>query len=420
MSRRIPLVLCLAWAALTQSGAPILLAQPQPAPRFIVHGIDGPYAPATILGLGEGWSVELAAPRETIAARDWLGLQQEGRSRPAPLTESFILLGTGDRLPINGGEPIWFDGERLRFTPGGGLRARSGTKLSLFSPHVAMLLLAVPNEVDDVEQFLARLQRQNRDNDIVLLRDGDRIAGTVTRLTELDGCEIEADGRKVTTPWPKLAGVAFATTRLARPRPRQTHALAVLASGARVHFASLRFDGRMWLGCTTTGVDVAIAEPDLVALDLLLGQAAYLSDLTPVSYAHTPYLGIERPIGADAATDGRPLRTGQTFHDKGLALHPRSRVTYRLDRKYRWFEAIVGLNAATGARGRARIAVEVDGKEYPLDDACERSCQQPPLPVHVDVRGARELTLLVDFGSLGDVQAQVTWGGARLVKGETP
>src|SRR6516164_1220442 len=108
MSRSIPLTPLLAWVALAHCAAP-LRAQQDAAPRFVVQGIDAPYPPAVLQRLGEGWSLELGTARETISAHDWIGLQQEGQPRPAPLTENLVLLGTGDRLPIKPGQPLWLD-----------------------------------------------------------------------------------------------------------------------------------------------------------------------------------------------------------------------------------------------------------------------------------------------------------------------
>ncbi len=307
---------------------------------------------------------------------------------------------------------------RLLFTPAEPLRPQSGTELNLFRPYVALVLLAVPEGVDDVELFLARLQHEPRENDVVLLRNGDRIEGTVDRLTAADGCEVVADGQKLLTPLPKVAGIAFATANLARPRPKKLHALAVLAGGARVHFASLRFDAEpgRWSGRTTSAADVTVPETALVALDLLQGRALYLTEVPPLGYKYTPYLGSTWPLGVDSAVDGRPLRVGDDYYDKGLGLHGRSRVTYWLDGHFSWFEAVVGLDPSAGSKGRARLALVVDGKRYPLAEGKELTVDDPPLAVRLDVRGARTMTLVVELGSLGDVQARVNWGSARLLR----
>jgi hypothetical protein len=350
----------------------------------------------------------------------WAGLQQEGRARPAPLTHNFLALGSGDRLPLAAGRPIRLEEGRLFFTPADPLQAQKGDELSLFAPHVALILLSVPEGMDGCERFVGRLRKEPRDTDVLLLRNGDRIEGKVTLLDEKTGCEIFADGQTIRTAWPKLAGIAFATSGVARPRPKKTHALAVLSGGARVHFASLHFDPRVrrWSGRTTSGADVTVAEQALVALDLLGGPAVYLSELIPLRYESTPYLGARWPIGEDTAAAGRPLRVGESTYDKGVGLHGRCRLTYRLDGKYSWFEATVGLDPSAGGKGRARLAVIVDGKEHPLGEGKERTAHDAPLSVGVDVHGARELTLAVDLGSLGDVQCHVNWANARLFKSD--
>jgi hypothetical protein len=343
-------------------------------------------------------------------------MQQDGRVRPAPLAVPFVLLGNGDRLPIKAGQEVRLQDGRLRFTPGDPLRTRSGGALSLFRPYVAVLLLAAPEGVDAVEPWLTRLQRQPREQDLVLLRNGDRIEGTIDRLSDADGCAVLADGDKIITPWSKLAGIAFATSSLARPRPKKLHALAVLDGGARVHCASIAFDAvqEHWSARTTTGADLTWAEPALMALDLLHGRAVYLADLPPLAYKHVPYLGVRWPLGRNAAVDGRPLRVGADYFDKGLGMHGQARVTYWLDGRFAWFEAMVGLDPAA-RKGRARVALIVDGKRHPLADGKELTADDAPLPVRLDVRGARTLSLVVENGSLGDVQTRVNWGGARLL-----
>jgi hypothetical protein len=403
-------------------GVVLLGAQEPASPRFVVCTKDGALPAAAVQRLDAGWALERAGDKTAIAGADWISMQQEGRPRPAPPTQRLVVLGNGDRLPLNASEPVRLQDGRLQFTPAEPVRPQSGTALSLFRPYVGVLLLAVPAGVDDVELFLARLHREPRENDVVLLRNGDRIEGPVNRLSETDGCESVVDEQTVRTPMSRIAGIAFATTSLARPRPRKLHALAVLAGGARVQFASLRRDAalKQWSGRTTSGVDVAFPEPALIALDLMQGRALYLTEVPPLGYKYTPYLGAQWPLGVDTGLDGKPLRVGEDHYDKGLSLHAPSRITYWLDGHFTWFESTVGLDPAAGTRGRARIALIVDGKRYPLADGKELSADDPPLPVRLDVRGARTLVLVVELGSLGDVQARVNWGGVRLLRNRIP
>jgi hypothetical protein len=76
----------------------------------------------------------------------------------------------------------------------------------------------------------------------------------------------------------------------------------------------------------------------------------------------------------------------------------------------------VGLDEQTGKRGRVRIGVRVDGKPRKLDGDKELTGRDGPLRVRLDVAGAKEVTLVAEFGGFGDVQAHVDWVDARLIK----
>jgi hypothetical protein len=389
-------------------------AQPDDPPRFVIDTIDGTL-PAAPVKLDAGWSLHPAGAKEPLAAPDWVALRRAGAALPAPPARGFVLLTSGDRLPIDPAAPVAVKDGRVVFRPAGPLRAAGDGTLSVFQPYVALVVFAVPEGVDRPEQFVHRLRHAERSDDVVLLRSGDRIEGQVAGLDEAE-CAVTAGQRKVTTPVEKLAGIALATRNLARPRLKKTYGHAVLAGGTRVHFTDLRIDAKTCRGRTPFGANLEFSPRDLLALDLYQGRAVYLSDLTPARVETTPYLGVAFPPGLDAAPGGDPLRLAGAVFDKGLSLCAGTRVTYRLDGRYRWFETLVGLDDAAGPRGRVRPSVVIDGKPRPLDAEHPRTAGTPPTPLRLDVRGARELTLAVDFAGFGDVQARTTWAGARLIK----
>ena len=90
-------------------------------------------------------------------------------------------------------------------------------------------------------------------------------------------------------------------------------------------------------------------------------------------------------------------------------------VVGRCLEQFRWFEAAVGLDDRTGQGGSVRVRVLVDGIEKGGNDT-ELTAATGPRAVRVDVAGAKELTLVVEFGSGGDVCDHVDWADARLVK----
>ena len=175
-------------------------------------------------------------------------------------------------------------------------------------------------------------------------------------------------------------------------------------------------DGATLTGTTSFGVAVSVPLERVAGLDLFGGKAVYLSDLTPARQEMDPFLDVRWPLVPDGSATGQALRLADGVHDKGLGTHPRSRITYRLDGAYRRFEALVGLDPGSGRDGGARVQVLADGKPLDLGLPRELTARAAPLAIAAAVTGVKELTLVVDFGSRGDVQADVNWADARLVK----
>ena len=76
----------------------------------------------------------------------------------------------------------------------------------------------------------------------------------------------------------------------------------------------------------------------------------------------------------------------------------------------------MGIDDYAGPGGSCRVKVLVDGKPRDLGKDGELSAHDGPLSVQVDVKGAKELTLVVEFGRRGGMAADVDWVDARLVK----
>jgi hypothetical protein len=164
------------------------------------------------------------------------------------------------------------------------------------------------------------------------------------------------------------------------------------------------------------GAPVEIPLTQVAAMQVRAGKAVYLSDLVADSYEHTPYVGLSWPLARDVSVAGRTLKLGDVFHDKGLGMHTQSRVAYRWKEPFRWFEATVGLDGNSGQEGRARLAVLLGPKRHELTPDRDLTGKDAPLAVRLDVSGVRELTLLAEFGSRGDIQGHVNWADARLIR----
>src|SRR5262249_32144799 len=150
---------------------------------------------------------------------------------------------------------------------------------------LSVLWFAAPDQADDIEMLQRRLATEKRSRDVVLLRNGDVVEGTLASLTEAV-VQVEADGKEVELDRTKVAVIACNTELGRTPRPRNAYARIVLANGGRLSLASAQADGRTLTGTTVLGSTVRVPLQQLIALDLRQGRAVYLSDLKPRRYEH--------------------------------------------------------------------------------------------------------------------------------------
>jgi hypothetical protein len=404
-----PLTLLLACCALTPSAA-------QGRPVFVLHTADGRSRAGTLREVGKDWSVELDG-KDTVRARgdEVVTLRRSDLSLPPPPRGAQVVLANGDRLP---GHALRLADERLEFAPDPPVKLAGDRPLVLPLSGVSVIWFAAPAGAGAPETLLRRLAAEERPSDLVLLRNGDRLEGTLQGIGA-ESVRVETEGkRRVEVPVAKVAAVAFNTDLVSRKKPKGPYGHLVLTSGGRLAVTQcfLGEAGRVLRCRLPTGALLDVPLDGVAALDVRQGCAVYLSDLRPKSYEHTPFFGVRWPYAADAAVAGRAITLGGAVYDKGLGLHTRSRLTYAVPKGCRAFEALVGMDAETGRRGRARVRVLVDGKPADLGHPGELTARDKALPVRVSLAGARELMLVVDFGRFGDVQGHVDWADARLIK----
>jgi hypothetical protein len=396
-----PLLLLLAIAA-----EPAAAAQP-----FVLHRADGTELAGPLKNLGDDWSVGLGGPAPVLVeGNNVISLRRKDTALPAPPGEAHIILANGDRLAGTARSLI---GENLTFRSS----LVSSADLNVPLAAVAVLWLADPERGDDAAVLRRRLLAEPRKRDVVYLRNGDAVEGTVTQLDDKDGFQVEVEGKQAAIDRGKVAYVAFSTALLRSLSPKGAYGHVVLADGSRLGLVAPQANSKDLTAKTLFGSAIKVPVDEIVALDIRQGRATYLSDLKPASYKCTPYGNVSWPYVLDGAVDqpgSRDLVLNGSTYDKGLGLHSGCRISYALAGGYRRFEALVGVAARPG--GSARLQVLVDGKPRDLGWAKDLTERDAPLAIRLDVAGAKELTLIVDGGAGGHEQARVNWANARLIK----
>jgi hypothetical protein len=150
-----------------------------------------------------------------------------------------------------------------------------------------------------------------------------------------------------------------------------------------------------------------------------LGQAAlYLSDLKPHSYKQVPFLNLAWPYRLDQNVLGERLRAGGKLYEKGIGMHSASRLTFQLDGAYARFAAELALDDAAGRKGSAVFRVYTNSGEKWQQAFASETIRggDAPVPMSIDITGAKALTLIIDYADRGDELDHADWLNARLLK----
>jgi hypothetical protein len=254
--------------------------------------------------------------------------------------------------------------------------------------------------------------------DSILLSNNDRVAGSVTELAG-GSLVLQVGAERVKLPLSRVEAVAFGGSRRLPAASRQSKIAVGMHDGSLLYTERIVANEKELGFALAGGIKLGGGTvEDLAFMQSLGGPFVYLSDLEPADYRHVPYLAIAWPYRRDRNVLGEPLSVGGRRYLKGIGMHSASRLTYRLDGRYRRFDAVVALDDSAEEQGSVTFGV------YVLRDGAWKEAYtsgivrggEAPRPVSVNVHGAEGLTLTVDFADRGDELDRAVWLDARLVK----
>jgi hypothetical protein len=272
-------------------------------------------------------------------------------------------------------------------------------------------------------QYLpARLPEKADTADIILTQAGDRAEGTILSISST-GVVYKSKrlDTEVTVPLEKSAGVWMIETDAPPKEPPGLHATVLTSDGSSIRgeIQSLK-DGVLTLK-DLYGTVHKIPANLLSGIYMKNGRVVYLSDMKPslveedANYIRGPKKlssDLDFPYQRDRSARGGKLIVGGVEHRKGVGVRARSLLGYALDGGFKRFQATLGLDAASMGLGAVKIEIEVDGKK--VKEAGLKG-NDAPLPIDLDVSGAKELRLFVTWAGYGQSDF-VDWGSARLIR----
>jgi hypothetical protein len=396
-------------------------AVPGDAP-FVVVTTGDDRATGKLVRLTPDFTATIATRTGEVDVPDAISLRRDVPLPPFP-TKPHVVTANGDRIV---GELLGGGGLSMRFVPSVA-PLNEGDAWAVPLTSTAAIWFTEPPADTPVDPARYSWVEGTKNRDVFRFRNGDTARGTLVGLgpeADLPALQFRPEtGAARAVAGKELAAVAF-NPALVKPRkPKGPYARVVFADGSRIDVANPSVASGLLKGETLFGQKVSLTLDAVVAIDALQGKAVYLSDLKPKKAEQGGFLGVLRPWVADRGVDGAPLKLlvggRESTFDKGLGTHPRTVLTYDLGGKYRHFDALVGLNPDAGDRGEVKVRVLVDGKPHAVGRAGGRPLTAgKPVAVKLDVSGARELVLEVDYGPTGSVEAGVNWADARLIASE--
>ena len=176
------------------------------------------------------------------------------------------------------------------------------------------------------------------------------------------------------------------------------------------------------------GHSAAIPLTKIRRIDIRSHRVVYISDLTPTrqqieGLLHKKVAGESPwPIRINRSVNGGPLSLDGHVFLRGLGVHSRTEISFKLDGVYESFVATIGLDDSVRPRGSVvfRVLGHSDNEKSRavLFDSDLITGQDEPRDIIVPLENVTNMTLVVDYGDDLDLADAAVWGDARLLKPE--
>lgn len=238
------------------------------------------------------------------------------------------------------------------------------------------------------------------------------IAGKLVALDK-QSLSFEFRGKARTIARERVAGLVLDHTDRPAPADPGFYQLAELRGGQMLpcRFESLDEHARLQL---IGGGKVAPPRDVLVALTCENGRRVDLTRVPPTAEEAIPYFGTELPSRVNRSFADQPIKLfDDKVYTRGLAVHSKSRLHFKLSRPAETFKARFGLLNPGGKLGDVTARVLGDGKV--LWEQTDITANTKPIDVTVALAGIQRLVLEVDFGKNQNVGDRAAWCEPQLI-----
>jgi hypothetical protein len=380
-------------------------------PEVEVRTLDGPTVAGRLVDVSvEQVTLETVEGKTTLPAEGVLGLSPTAKpSAPTEKPSIWVELVDGSQIVAQ---------QYLAAGRASTLTLLDGSTLQIETRHVLSVRMQPATEATDKEW--QRILEGKYAADVLVIRKDETIdyhQGVAHDISET-AVTFELDGEKIPVRRTRVFGLLHY-----RPERDLPGALCTLATADGSQWAVRKLAGGEELEWTTpSGLSVKRPLAAVTNIDFSGGKIIYVSDLKPDSIQWTPYFGTAQQLPAvaefysprmDQSMAAKAIRLGGEKYAKGLAIHSRTELTYRLPGRFSRFRALAGIDDEVSPNGHVQLIIRGDDKV--LFDAPIAGGDKPR-SIDLDISGVRRLVILVDFGEKLDVADHLDLAMARISK----
>jgi hypothetical protein len=391
----------------------VAVAQPQPVD---VTMLSGQQRSGTMVQLTEKelfLQPESGQP-EVIPTADLLEVRRSGESEPtsSKMDDAGIV-----RLTLVDGSQLQLAGVT---TSSKELHGRHSLLGELTIPLIAVHSLRFTPPSSKFDPLWLQLMEKGTKSDMVVLQKPevlDHLDGVVGAMDE-GTAKFLLDGDELSIKREKMFGIIYSR----KPSSTKLAARVELVNGDTVAVRSVTADGEQWRLASPIGSAWQLPMNAISVIDFSLGKVVYLSALEPRSVKYTPFYKFGDDgefywkFRRNRSLEGKPLRLGQKTYARGLAIHSKTELLYRLGGEYRRFQALLGVDDEITNTDWGAVSIRILGDRKEMY-AGECRPRQTPIPLDLDVTDVVELEIIVDWGpDKSDIGDRIHLADARLVK----
>lgn len=381
------------------------------APTFELQPLDGPSAVGSLVELTPDHATVDANGRRVTLETERLASIASSK-KPTPDAHAGIVVELTDGSTIVA-KQYTVHGSQASISPTVGDAITAPVKI--------VRSVQLQRDASALADEWTRLLGHKTDSDLLVVRKDQNVdyhKGVLHDVTD-DAVTFDLDGELLPIKRSKLFGFVY---RHGEEAETPSAVCRIADSGGSLwSVRTLTLSDRLrWT--TPAGLEAAQLLDTIAQIDFSGGKIVYLSDLKPDAVRWTPYFDAGKSPPAveqffapryDRGFESAALVLGGVQYHKGLALHSRTELMYRLPDRFGQFRAVAGIDDAVRPGGKVRLLVRGDGKDL-FDAAITGS--DAPRPIDVDLTGVRRLTILVDYGESLDAGDYLLLGNARLTK----